>query len=217
MAADLDRALVAAIRITGRPVVVAIDGRSGVGKSTFASLLADRHQGRVVVSDDFWCGLSAEDLFALAPAERADVCIDWQRIASEVLEPLRRAKVACWQPFDWETGAGLSSRVLTCPPAPVIVLEGAYSGREELRPFVDLTVLITLDDLTRRARLVSREGAEAMTGWHGLWDEAEDHYFALLQPPQSFDFVLEGTNALRTIGHDVHGERSEHPNHHPHS
>jgi uridine kinase len=72
----------------------------------------------------------------------------------------------------------------------VVVLDGAYSTRPELVDVVDISVLLTLDDETRRRRLLAREGDEFMRDWHARWDAAEDHYFASVCPPARFDVVL---------------------------
>jgi para-aminobenzoate synthetase len=73
----------------------------------------------------------------------------------------------------------------------VVVLDGVYSARPELRHLVDLAVLVELaDDRLRRRRLVAREGDAFMAAWHALWDPAEDHYFARVCPPESFDLIV---------------------------
>ena len=118
------------------------------------------------------------------------MAIDWRRLRAEVLEPLLAGRPASWRAFDWGRGQGLSERVLTCDPVPVIVLDGAYAARPELADLVDVAVLVTLCDAVRRARLAVREGKASMRAWHALWDAAEDFYFGEVCPPEVFDFVV---------------------------
>ena len=173
-----------------RPILVAVDGRSGVGKTTLAAELATRHEGAVIVADDFWSGGPDEQWERLAPAERVARAIDWRRLRTAVLEPLLAGRTARWRAFNWQTGQGLSEHTLTRQPAGVIVLDGAYSARPELADIIDIAVLLELDDQTRRSRLLAREGTQFMRRWHAIWDSAEDHYFTHIRPPDSYDVIL---------------------------
>jgi uridine kinase len=190
---DLRPVLVAVARACAQkegPVIVAVDGRSGVGKSTIARRLAYSLNGRVVIGDDFWTGGSREAWAARSPAERADGAIDWQRLRAEVIDPLRAGRRARWRTFNWDTGVGLAEQVIECEPAPVIVIDGAYSARSELADVVDVAVLVALDDAIRRDRLRVREGEENIRAWHAVWDPAEEHYYTLVRPPASFDVIV---------------------------
>ena len=107
-----------------------------------------------------------------------------------MLEPLLAGRQARWRTFAWERGEGLSDHTIVCDPTPVIVLDGAYSTRPELADLIDVAVLLTLRDETRRMRLLAREDEAYMSRWHQLWDTAEDHYFGSIRPPEAFDVVL---------------------------
>ena len=86
------------------PFVVALDGGSGVGKSTLAVAVAAEFGASVVHTDDFfasyWTGAEWD---ARTAAEKADLAIDWQRLRTQALEPLRAGRVASWHPFDFAT------------------------------------------------------------------------------------------------------------------
>lgn len=171
------------------PLLVALDGRSGVGKSTLATAIAEAIEVAVVSSDDFyvepvggWAERSA--------AEKADGCIDWRRLRTEALEPLLAGRAAVYSPFDFAAAFGLAAQTVRVEPAPVILLDGVYAGRPELADLVDLAVLVEMtDERARRERLLLREGPGFMDGWHALWDEAEDHYFTHTRPRDAFDLV----------------------------
>jgi uridine kinase len=173
------------------PVVVALDGRSGTGKSTVSTWLAEHLGGTRVDQDDFYTGGDIEDWRRLTPSQKADRVIDWERVRTEVLLPLREGSVASWHPFDWETMAGLAPEVITAQPSKVVILDGAYSTRPQLADLIDLSVLVVLDDAVRRERLRQREGEDYASSWHQVWDEAEDWYFTRVRPPETFDLVIE--------------------------
>ncbi len=175
---------------TRAPVVVALDGRSGTGKSTLAEWMASQLGGIRVDQDDFYAGGDLQDWQRLTPREKADRVIDWRRVRDEVLLPLRQGRAASWRPFDWDTMTGLSLETISAPPSRVVILDGAYSARPELAELVDLSILVTLDDAVRRERLRQREGEDLVSGWHAVWDEAEDWYFGTIRPPEAFDLVI---------------------------
>jgi para-aminobenzoate synthetase len=181
------------LRVKDGPVLVAIDGRSGSGKSTLAREVVRRSGGVVIEGDDFYSGGSGEAWLRQPVDVRMSKCIDWRRLRREVLEPLLAGRAASWRPFDFAKGVGLAERVMTREPVGLIVLDGAYSARPELRDLIDLAVLVDVPaDAVRRERLLRREGVEFMTQWHAIWDDAEDFYFRVMSPRESFDLVVMG-------------------------
>jgi uridine kinase len=175
------------------PVVVAIDGRSGVGKSTIAKDLAVKLSAALIDGDDFYAGGSEAEWDARTTAEKASLCIDWRRLRREALEPLIAGKAASWHPYDFETGAIQAPHTKTANPAEIIILDGVYSGRPELSDLVDLAVFIDLDDKERRARLVKRESKNYVDEWMQRWSEAEEYYFTHRRPEETFDLVVQNS------------------------
>jgi uridine kinase len=168
--------------------VIAIDGRSGAGKSTLAARLAVELGARLVDGDGFFDG--GVELRSDTPEDRARACIDWRRQRA-VLQSLRAGREARYFAFDWDAFDGRREpRPTRLAPAPLVVLEGAYSARPELHDLVDLRVLLVVSDATRRARLLAREGN--IGRWETQWHEAEDWYFAHVAPTSSFDVVVDG-------------------------
>ncbi len=176
---------------SNKPILVAVDGRSGTGKSSIAKIIAERLGGVEIVADNFWVGGTNEEWDKKSPKEKAEQAIDWKRIRNEVLEPLLAGKPATWRPFDWESGHGQSENALHSEPKPLIVLDGAYATRPELQDIIDFSLLVEVpNDISRRTRLVEREGEEYMKDWHNRWDVAEDYYFSNVRQPESFDMVI---------------------------
>ena len=186
--------LVEAVRAASErraPLLVAFDGPSGTGKSTAAAAVAAALDATVVDGDDFYAGGTIAEWSSWTPEERAARCIDWRRLRAEALEPLLAGRTAMWRRFDWEVMSGLADEPVHRPPRPIVILDGVYSARPELRDLVDLAVLVeAADDRVRRRRLVAREGEAFMAAWHALWDEAEDHYCGQVRPRASFDLVV---------------------------
>jgi uridine kinase len=170
------------------PFIVAIDGRSGVGKSTMARALAERLDACVIEGDDFYAG--GIELRSDSAESRAAACIDWTRQQS-LLEALAAGRPAHWRAFDWEAFDGrLRDEPTTLEPRPVVILEGVYAARPELADLLDLRVVLLVSDDVRLARLAAREGT--IGPWERQWHEAEEFYFEAVMPPARFDIVVSG-------------------------
>lgn len=180
------------LRDHGAPLVLALDGRSGTGKSTMAAAVAACLSSCTVIEgDQFYAGGSNEYWESLPAADMADRVIDWSR-QRPVLEALRDGRDAVWHPFDWTTSEpGLAAEPWVSPAAAVIILDGAYSARPELADLVDVRVLVEAPDDVRRARLVEREGEAYTTDWQARWTAAEDHYFKTVLTPDTVDLRLQ--------------------------
>ena len=180
--------LIGALQMASRgPVLVALDGRSGVGKSTLAGRVGA--DALVIDGDDFYRGGDDAYWDALGPAEKVDLAIDWRRQRT-LLECLRRGEPATWSPYDWDADDGRLAGEITAAPAGVVILDGAYSARPELADLFSLRVLLDAPRDIRRARLLQREGTQYRAEWEARWSEAEDLYFDRLMPPSAFDLVL---------------------------
>ena len=181
------------------PILVAIDGRSGAGKSTVAAILAAATHATVVPSDDFFAAeITSAQWEARSGPERARDAIDWRRLREEALEPLLAGRSVTWHPFDFAAGArpdgtyAISPELMRREPAPVIILDGAYSTRPELADLTALTILVEVPPAVRLKRLAGREAPDFLASWHARWDVAEDFYFAHVRPPSAFDLVVDG-------------------------
>jgi uridine kinase len=176
---------------TPSPVLVALDGRSGAGKSTVAAQVGAQTGALVIDGDDFYRSGTDASWDALSPAEKVDLVIDWERQRS-LLEQLRHGAAVTWQPYDWEADDGGLGAPVTAGPAAVVLLDGAYSARPELSDLYSQRVLLSVARDVRRERLLHREGERYRAEWEARWGEAEDLYFDVLMPPAVFDLVLDG-------------------------
>ncbi len=174
-------------RVSG-PRIVAIDGRSGVGKSTLAARLGEATGAAVLDGDGFFAG--GIEVHRGAPVDRVACCIDWRR-QREVLTDLRAGRTATYRAFDWDAFDGsLELRPTVVAPAPIVILEGVYAARPELEDLLDLRVLLRVPDAVRKRRLEEREGG--VGPWELAWHEAEVWYFAHAAPEARFDVVIQG-------------------------
>ena len=186
------------------PVFVAVDGRSGCGKSTIAKLVVDKlnadGSGDVIVTviegDQFFGGGSQESWDELSIDDRVDRVIDWRRERT-LLRSLKDSGFGTWYPFDWESEEWDSDEVPLkpvperCVATPIVILEGVYSSRPELADLFDIRVLVNVPSDVSAKRLRGREGEAYLEEWERRWSDAEDHYFGSIVATEEFDVVLD--------------------------
>ena len=181
-----------------RPIVIALDGGSGAGKSVLALQIADEVPTALVPVDDFFAANIPDDRWdTFTVQERLARVFNWQRLRECVIEPLLAGQPARWYAFDFVSGLrpdgtyGMQDEPIELAPADVIVLDGAYSAGPELADLVDVAVLVDVPVEVRHARTAAREDADFLARWHALWDPVEDYYFTQVRPKDSFDLVVE--------------------------
>lgn len=189
MPLDATVAITRAIGEIAQPCMVAIDGRSAAGKSTLADRVRASLNQKVALirGDDFYRVMDEDQRFRLPPEEGYLQDFDWQRLRTEALEPLRRGEVATFRVFDWQTGDLGYERVE--PPTPVILAEGVYMSRPELRDLFDLVVWVETPARLRNRRQAGRDDT---TDWVHRWHRAEDHYVETVHPAESADILVSG-------------------------
>ena len=189
------------------PIVVALDGKSGAGKSTLASLIAGDVHAAVIQVDDFFAANIPNAAWDGMPIEqRATDVFDWQRLRSEALEPLITGRAVRWYPFDFDAKHadgtyGMKSTYVEIEPAPVILLDGAYSSGPQLVDLVNVTVLVEASYIERHTRLAKRETSSFLQRWHAKWDAVEEYYFTSVRPRGSFDLIV---TTIEEAGGSVH-------------
>ncbi|NIH86669.1 uridine kinase [Amycolatopsis granulosa] len=154
----------------GRVRLVAVDGPSGAGKTTFAARLVDTFRARGATT-----GLVATDHYATWD----DPVAWWPRLVTEVLRPLAAGRPAVYRPVDWTTGAPRPGPIRTVHPVDVLVLEGVSAGRASIRPALSALCWVEgPDPETRLARAVRRDG-EGVRGPLAAWQQFEQGWFAV--------------------------------------
>ncbi len=174
---------------TDFPLLIAIDGHSAAGKSTFAGKLAQSlPNAQIVHTDDFYRPMEEEDRFALDAEGGYQRYYDWQRLEHDVLKPLASRKCARFQRYDWhENRLGEWQAV---EPSDYVIIEGCYAGRPELSHYYAIVVLIdiSVDERDRR----QRERADATRAWLDRWHAAETFYLSNYRPSDYADFIVPG-------------------------
>jgi uridine kinase len=173
-----------------RPLLVAIDGIGGAGKSTLAGAVAARLGATIVEGDDFYRDMPAAERNALSAAQGADRYFDHQRLRAEVLAPLRRGRPARYLRYDWDAGRLGSAQAVVAADAELLLVEGVYTSRRQLRDLLDMVVWVETSPQLCHARMLERD--QNPVEWIGRWQAAERYYVEAEQPAARADIVFAG-------------------------
>lgn len=159
-----------ALAASERPVIAAIDGRCGSGKSTLGSLAAERLGCALVHTDDFYLP------FARRPAgwERIPCAnMDLARLREEVLEPFLTGERAVYRPYRCGEGRYCPETVL--PAGGLLLVEGSYSLHPDLAALYELKIFLTCSRAVQERRLRAREG-DHFPAFQDTWIPLEEAY-----------------------------------------
>ena len=172
-----------------RAYIVGVDGLSGAGKSTFARELgAAFESAEIVQMDDFYQPMGAHEETRLGPVEGYERFFDWGRLRDQVLEPLRRSERARYQRFDWNLTE--LAEWVDVPSHGLVIVEGVYTLRPELREYYDLRVFVATSAAERSRRLVDRRHNPPER--IARWTAAEEWYLAEIRPQSAADVIVSG-------------------------
>lgn len=170
------------------PAVIAIDGRCGSGKTSFAAVASESLvcSSNVVHMDDFY----------LPPERRAENWMDipagnmdLERFREEVLGPARAGETILCRAYDCQTGQMREAEPLE---EGLTIVEGTYSQHPTLAGCYDLKVFLTCEREEQTRRLRAREGDYFPT-FDRVWRALEERYFAACGTERGADLVVDTT------------------------
>lgn len=175
-------------RLAGRArLIVALDGMSCSGKSTWAKELAQRFSGAVVHMDDFFL---PADKFTPEMQALPGGNMDRDRFRAEVLSPLSRGEDFAYVPFSCKAQALLPEKVQIS--GPLVVVEGAYALLPAWGPYWDLSLFLQVSMEEQQGRLLLRNGAKGMVPFLQRWIPREESYFAVCDVRAHADAIVDG-------------------------
>ncbi|MFJ6281428.1 aminodeoxychorismate synthase component I [Pseudarthrobacter oxydans] len=157
------------------PVIIAIDGRSGAGKTTLAVELAARLRAHHKVSL-----FHLEDIYPGWNGLAAGI----ERYVSTVLAPLSRGEAASWVCWDWENHDDGEPRVTL--PAEIVIVEGVGAAAAAARPLLSAVIWAEAPDDVRRTRALDRDGETYEPFWD-QWAAQEEEWLAADKVPLDAD------------------------------
>ncbi|GAB7190344.1 hypothetical protein NUM3379_10500 [Kineococcus sp. NUM-3379] len=172
----------------GRPAVVAVDGRSANGKSTFAARLAAAVPGSTVVHTD-------DIAWYVSFFGWEDLLVDG------VLVPVHRGEAVAFRPPAWDERARPGA-IEVPAGARLLLVEGVGSGRRAFSPWLDAVVWVQSDRPEAERRGIERDGGDV--GFWEEWEAEERPFLAADRPWERAVLTVCGTPVLpHDPGHEV--------------
>jgi uridine kinase len=220
--AELLTAVWEAVPRPGRPVLLAIDGPDGAGKSRFAADLASRTERPVVVAalDDFHHPREWRHGEGRTGATVWARTFDYAAIRRELVDPWRAGAGTPYRPrwHDLATDTYPDVPQSPVPAEGVLVVEGVFAQRPELADAWDLVVYVDAPDEVRVSRMAARDGVpeDARDPAHRRYLEAQQIYLEACRPLEAADIVVDNADPRRPrivsdaggTGAGVHNDQS---------
>lgn len=166
--------------------IIAVDGRTGSGKTTFTARLAAalRDTGAhiaVLHTDDLLNGWGHPTDFG-------------PRLKEWVLEPLLAGGSARHKIYDWHRGR-FSAEWTDLGRPEVLIVEGVTTASAAWRPTLTRSVFVSTDPQLCLRRGIARDGEE-LRGELNTWRAHEDVHFAQDRTWEHVDLVVDGAPKL---------------------
>lgn len=171
------------LNAVARPLFIAVDGRSGGGKSTLAAQLA-RHiaHAALVHTDDVAWHHSYFDW--------SDLLIDG------VLRPAHAQQPVHFRPPSWES-RGRQGAIAIEEGCAVVIIEGVGASRKEIRPWLTSSIWIQSDMDEAERRGIARDGGtDAAKQFWMDWMKEESAFLVGQQPWLHATAIVNGTPQL---------------------
>lgn len=169
-----------------RHVTIAIDGRCGSGKTTFANKLKAYFDCHIFHMDDFYL---QEYQRTRERYNEPGGNVDRERFKKEVLDPLKNQQDVLYRPIECSTMSISEGTVY--PYKPINIIEGSYSCHPELIDAYDITVFLDIDEPLRYKRIEERNGKEALNMFIKKWIPLEEKYFSSFDIQNHCDFYFK--------------------------
>lgn len=172
--------------------LVAIDGHSAAGKTTLAKMIQQSiAESQIIHTDDFYRVMETTKRETLNAEKGYQLYYDWERLENQVLLPFSKGKGIRYQKYSWQDNQLIDW--VEVVPEGIVLIEGCYSARPELKHYYDLIVFVETNMQERIKRQAIR--ADASPEWLERWDAAERFYIQKYQPASYANYVVRSSGS----------------------
>lgn len=171
--------------VRGRPVILAVDGRSNGGKSTLAARIGEAAPGSAVVHTD-------DIAWAHSRFGWADLLIEG------ILVPVHRGRDVSYRPPRWAEH-GREGSIEVPAGCPLLIIEGDGAGRREVADLIDALIWVQSDEREAERRMLTRIGkpnGNPTLQHHREWMAEEIPFNALQRTWERADIIVCGTQEI---------------------
>lgn len=171
--------------------IVAIDGKSGSGKTVLGKKMQERFGGNLFHMDDFF----------LRPQQRTKERlteiggnVDYERFAM-VLEQIRNGERIFYQPYDCKSGE--YKQGIWMEPHRINIVEGVYSMHPSFGDCYNFTIAYDMEEEMQKNRILARNGEDMLQRFQKEWIPKENDYLEQFSIFQKCDLLLKVTNTFQ--------------------
>jgi uridine kinase len=165
-------------------VIVAIDGNSGSGKSTFAELIREKYDCNVFHMDDFFLTPVLRTPERLAEPGGN---VDYARFKAEVITGLQSGVGFQYQVYN--CSKQVLDHTIEVKPKSLNVIEGSYSMHPTLTEPYDLKIFLGIGSEEQSRRILERNGPILHQKFLNVWIPLENRYFEELKIRENCDLI----------------------------
>ena len=167
------------------PTVIAIDGRSASGKTTFANEIS-RSTGVSVIHTDDFC--RPRDKNGNLDISEFDGNFDISRFYNEVVLGIKSG-------LDFEIGIfncqkGCVTEKQKLKSSSCYIIEGAFSHNPNLGDYANVKLFFDIDKDVQKERILKRNGAVMLEKYMSVWIPAEERYIKHYGIKEKSDYII---------------------------
>lgn len=154
------------------PLIVAIDGMAGSGKSTLGELLKAVYECNLFHMDDYF--LQPHQRTAERLAEPGGN-VDHERFKAEIYDQIEAKRDFEYQKYD--CGRQQLGERIQVSYSKLNIIEGAYAAHPYFEDRTDLLFFMEISDEVQKNRIAARNGERMLERFLKEWIPMEHHYF----------------------------------------
>ena len=154
------------------PILVAIDGRCGSGKTTLGEYLCQQFDCNLFHMDDFYLRMEQR-----TPERMAEIGgnVDYERFLETVLTPVCAKKSVLYQPFSCQEWKLMDTHEI--PYKKLNIIEGSYSLHPYLGHPYQLEIFMNIAPDAQIENIRKRNGEAKVKEFQEKWIPKEEAYF----------------------------------------
>jgi len=176
---------IANVKNFDKPFVIAIDGRAGAGKTTYANFLSKILNADVVKMDHFFLPLD------LRTADRFNIPgsnVHYERFLKEVIPFINKPTPFSYEKFDCSIMELNGNEEISSTKFRIV--EGSYSLHPIFPSYYDLSVFVDVDEKEQLSRIKLRNGIKMAKVFKEKWIPLEDKYFNAYDIEKKADVLI---------------------------
>lgn len=172
-----------------KPILIAIEGFGGAGKTTFAERLKTALGNSYVINiDDF---IVKEKLTKRSWDNGA---FDLKRLEQQVLSPASRSRQVKYQSLIWDTNELSPPKEVA--PVDFLIVEGITSYHPSIAHYYDYKIWVDTPMEVAKQRGHARDGSNENAANWDLWTQNDLDYQQKYHPEQAADYIFDNKQDL---------------------